>query len=289
VEVTKYQARLVEVITYIESNLDKDLDINKLCQRVHLSKYHFHRQCSVFFGVPLMTIVKLLRLKRAAYQLAYRNDKIVNIALTNGYESHEAFSRAFKKHFTQSPSDFRRSPDWTHWHSQYKAILKIRTKIMGDNVDFDVKVIDFPETLIATMEHRAAPNLIGNTIKQFIEWRKVNRLPPSKSKTFNLVYDDPHITAPENYRFDVGCSIKNAVEENTSGIVNKVIPNGKCAVIRHVGSDDAISLAIQYLYYAWLNNSNYEVRDFPLFFERVSFFPEVPENEMITDVYLPIK
>jgi AraC family transcriptional regulator len=286
---TKYQDRLVKVINYIEANLDIDLDIEKLCQLAYLSKYHFHRQCSVFFGMPIMSIVKILRLKRAAFQLAYRDEKIVNIALANGYESHEAFSRAFKKNFNQSPSDFRRSPDWSLWHSKYEPILKLRIKIMNNNVNVETKIVDFPKTLIATMEHRAAPNLIGMTIKKFIEWRKENKLPPSKSRTFNLVYDDPNITVPENYRFDVCCSIDHAIEENTYGIVNKVIPAGKCAVIRHIGSDDSIGLAVHYLYAEWLNNSNFEVRDFPIFFERVSFFPEVPENEMITDVYLPIK
>ena len=286
---TKYQERLVKVINYIEANLDLDLDTGKLCQFAYLSKYHFHRQCSIFFGMPVMSIVKLLRLKRAAYQLAYRDEKVVDIALANGYESHEAFSRAFKKIFNKSPSDFRRSPDWTLWSTQYEPILKLRTKVMSHNVNFDVKIVEFSETLIATMEHRASPNLIGNTINKFIEWRKSNRLPPSKSKTFNLVYDDPNITAPENYRFDLCCSIDEEIEKNSHGVVNKVIPTGKCAVVRHIGSDDTIGLAVQYLYSEWLNNSDFEIRDFPIFFERVSFFPEVSENEMITDVYLPIE
>ena len=87
---TKYQDRFVEVINYIEANLDRDLDIEKLCQLAHLSKYHFHRQCSAFFDMSVMSLVKLLRLKRAAYQLAYRDDeRVIDIALANGYESHE--------------------------------------------------------------------------------------------------------------------------------------------------------------------------------------------------------
>ena len=147
----KYQDRFVNVISFIEANLDIDLDIEKLCQLAYLSKYHFHRQCSVFFGMPIMSIVKILRLKRAAYQLAYRNEKIVNIALANGYESHEAFSRAFKKNFNQSPSDFRRSPDWSLWHSKYEPILKLRIRIMNNNVNVETKIVDFPKTLIATM------------------------------------------------------------------------------------------------------------------------------------------
>jgi AraC family transcriptional regulator len=289
------QDKFVKIINHIESNLDKKFNIDELCQLAYLSKYHFHRQCSAFFNMPVMAIVKLLRLKRTAYQLAYRDEKIIDIALMNGYESHQAFSRAFKQQFNQSPSSFRRSPDWAFWHSQYEPILKLRTKIkiMNDdanlNTSLNVDIIDFPETIIAVIEHRAAPKFIGKTIQKFIQWRKANKLAPNKSKTFNLVYDDPNITEPENYRFDVCCSIKHTIEENSYGVINKVIPAGKCAVIRHVGSDDSIGVAVRYLYEVWLNNTDVEIRDFPLFFERVSFFPEVPENEMVTDIYLPIK
>ncbi len=114
-------------------------------------------------------------------------------------------------------------------------------------------------------------------------------MPPSKNKTFNLVYDDPNLTVPDEYRFDICCSYNGEISSNDYGIVNKSIPAGKCAVVRHVGSDDSIGTAVNYLYSKWLNESGFEVRDFPIFFERVSFFPEVSEKEMITDIYLPIQ
>ncbi|MEX2961226.1 GyrI-like domain-containing protein [Microbulbifer sp. TYP-18] len=286
----KYQDRFCEVIRYIEANLDSALDIDKLCQLTYLSKYHFHRQCSAFFGISVMSLVKLLRLKRAAYQLAYRGDaKIVDIALANGYESHEAFCRAFKKLFNKSPSAFRRVPDWTLWYSKYEPISRLRIKLMKDQANFDVQLVEFPATLVAVMEHRGAPKLLGETIKKFIEWRKKNRLSPDKSKTFNLLYDDPNFTAPDEYRFDLCCSIEKKVKEDTNGILNKVIPAGTCAVIRHIGSDDSLGVAVSYLYSRWLAKSDYQLRDFPVFLERISFFPEITENEIITDIYLPIE
>lgn len=161
---------------------------------------------------------------------------------------------------------------------------------MNDHSEFNVDVADFPQTSIAVMEHREAPNLLGGTIKKFIKWRKLNGLSPEKSRTFNLIHDDPNITAPKDYQFDLACSITNTnlVEENEYGVINKVIPAGKCALVRHIGSDDSIGVIVNFLYSNWLLSSGFEVRDFPLFFERVSFFPEVAENEMITDIYLPI-
>lgn len=290
IKMVKYKDRFIDVLSYVEASLDRDIDIEKICQLTSLSKYHFHRQCSAFFGMPVMSLVKLLRLKRAAYQLAYRSEtKVVDVALACGYESHEGFCRAFKKIFNQSPSGFSLTPDWTPWHSKYEPILKLRTKIMTDEPNLNVEIVEFPETRIATMEHRGAPDLLGNTIKKFIEWRKKNRFPPSKSKTFNLLYDDPNVTAPDEYRLDLCCSIEYEVEDSHEGIINKVIPKGRCAVIRHIGSDDYLNVLINYFYSTWLEESHYELREFPIFLERIHFFPEYSENEVITDIYLPVK
>ncbi|MGR6874719.1 AraC family transcriptional regulator [Pseudomonas sp. HK3] len=283
------QDRFVEVAKYIESHLDDDLDVEALCQLAAISKYHFHRQCSAFFGVPVITFVKMLRLKRAAYQLAYRDSKkIIDIALGNGYDSHEAFSRSFKNVFQQTPTQFRCLPDWTAWNIQYEPILELRAKIMDVKANFKVEIIDFPKILIATMEHIGVPRLLGQTIKKFITWRKDNGLSPNKSRTFNLVYDDPSIIAEQDYRFDLACEVKQAVDEKSGDIINKVIPAGQCARIRYTGSDDAIGLAVDYLYSNWLADSDYDVRDFPVYFERIRFFPEVSEHDMVTDIYLPI-
>lgn len=287
---SKHEDRFIKIVSYIEANLDADLDVSELSRLTCLSKFHFHRQCSAFFGISVISLVKLMRLKRAAYQLAFRDSgNILDIALANGYESHEAFSRVFKKHFALSPSDFRESPDWTPWYKNYEPILKLRSKIMRNTVEFNVQIVEFPDTNIAVMEHRGAPNLLGKTIQRFINWRKLNRLPPRRSRTFNLLYDDPKLIAPEDFRFDLCCSVNREVDRNEYGVFNSVIPEGKCAVVRHIGSDDTIDQVVNFLFSDWLRDSNFEVRDYPLFLERVSFFPEVPENEMITDIYLPIR
>lgn len=287
---SKSQKRFLEVISHIESNIENELDVDRLCQLTHMSRHHFHRQCSAFFGVPVMSLVKRLRLKRAAYQLAYRDQKrLIDIALENGYESHEAFSRTFKKYFGTSPSAFRKSPDWNSWHSHYEPVLHMRSKIMTEQTDYQVEIVDFPEISLATMIHRGAPELLGKTISRFIQWRKMNKLPPSKSRTFNLVYDDPAVTTPENYRFGLGCEITGSMDKHSDEVVLTVIPAGKCAVLRHNGSDDALEPAIQYLYSYWLQNSDYTVRDFPLFLERITLFPEVTEDKVITDIYLPVQ
>ena len=67
------------------------------------------------------------------------------------------------------------------------------------------------------------------------------------------------------------------------------IPAGRCALLRHVGSDDQLGRSIRYLYANWLPASGEELRDFPLFMRRVTFFPDVPDSEAVTDIYLPLR
>ena len=286
-----YSSRFIDVIEYIDANLDDKLDVDVLCRQASLSKYHFHRQCSAYFGVSIMQVVKLLRLKRAAYQLAYRADemKIIDIALTAGYDSHEAFSRAFKRVFEQSPTAFKHAPNWTYWHTNYDLIRQLRTNNVNPSKHYEVTIQAFPETQLAVLEHKGSPALLGKSIQQFITWRKANRLPPNKHRTFNLLYNDPNITPPDEYRFGLGCEIQSGVEDNEYQIRNDNIPEGLCAVIRHQGSDDALGPAIHYLFVQWLDSSEYSLREFPIFLERVSFFPEVAEHEAITDIFLPIE
>ena len=65
-------------------------------------------------------------------------------------------------------------------------------------------------------------------------------------------------------------------------------PSGRCAVLRHHGSDDRLGEAIRYLYAGWLPGSGEDTRDFPLFMQRLKFFPDVPEAEATTDIFLPL-
>jgi AraC family transcriptional regulator len=153
-----------------------------------------------------------------------------------------------------------------------------------------VNIVHFPETNIAALEHRGDPALIGDTIKTFVRWRKERKLSPKVSKTFNIFYVDAEDVPPEQFRMDVCVSITtDAIGPNDVGVVAKVIPAGRCAKLRHVGSDEALDAAIGFLYTQWLPQSGEELRDFPLFLERMTFFPDVPEHEAVVEIYLPLR
>jgi AraC family transcriptional regulator len=150
-----------------------------------------------------------------------------------------------------------------------------------------VQILDFPGVTVATLEHRGDPRQLGDSIRRFIEWRKRTGLHPRNSATYNILYDDLTTTAPIEFRFDL-CAATDGEVALEPGIVLKEIPAGRCARLRVTGGDDAMSAAVRFLYSQWLPASGAELRDFPLFLQRVHFYPDVPEHEQVIDLFLPL-
>nr|WP_246463288.1 AraC family transcriptional regulator [Nitrospirillum iridis] len=251
------------------------------------SPHHFHRQFTALLGVPPGRYVQLVRLKRATWRLAFRDAPVLEVALDSGYQGPEAFTRAFRQQTGQSPSAFRRQPDWAAWQAGYRPVSDIRRNFMTDAFA-PVRVIDAPDIPVAVLEHRGDPATLGDSVRSFIQWRRAAGLAPRLSATYNIFHDDPDQTDPADFRLDI-CAAAARVPANDLGVRAGIIPGGRCAVLRHVGTDEGFGAAIRHLYADWLPSSGQDLRDFPLYCQRVAFFPDVPEHEAITDIFLPLK
>jgi AraC-like DNA-binding protein/predicted transcriptional regulator YdeE len=105
--------RLNNTIEYIEANLDKNIHLELLACKFALSKYHFHRIFKALIGDPPFRYIEKRRLSRAAADLIETNKRIIDIAFDYGFNSHESFIRSFKKKFSLTPSQFRKTkPDF---------------------------------------------------------------------------------------------------------------------------------------------------------------------------------
>ena len=146
-----------------------------------------------------------------------------------------------------------------------------------------VDIVKFAPTRVACYEHRGPRWQLGQSIRKFVEWRQQNQLPRRVSATFNVFYDATDTC------IDLCAATEKDIDTNAFGVVAKTIPGGRCAVLRHIGSDNTLGQSVAYLCGEWLEQSGEQLRDFPLFCERVDFFPDVPEDEAVTDIYLPLR
>jgi AraC family transcriptional regulator len=97
---TSYEVRIARVCEYINQNLNEPLTPEAMSDVAAFSKYHFHRVFVAYSGMSVTKFIQLARLRRASYRLAFEEHKrIIDVALEAGFESPEAFSRAFKRTF----------------------------------------------------------------------------------------------------------------------------------------------------------------------------------------------
>lgn len=153
----------------------------------------------------------------------------------------------------------------------------------------DVSIIDFPTTRVGVFEHKGDPGLVNQSAATFIEWRQATGLSTQAQKrTFGIPYQDPNEVEPEQFEFDICGEVSHPIADNPQGVIEKTLPGGRCAVLRHYGSHEALATTVYKLYRDWLPESGEHLRDFPCFFEYHNFLPDVNECDLVTDVFLPI-
>lgn len=101
----EWQSGMNAVINYIEENLDKEINYEIMARMLGCSVYEFSRVFSFVTGVTIAEYIKRRRLSVAAIELQTGNEKIIDIALKYGYESHSSFTRAFRNLHGVSPKE----------------------------------------------------------------------------------------------------------------------------------------------------------------------------------------
>jgi AraC family transcriptional regulator len=99
-----WMQKMNNAVAYIENHLDDEIDYGEVAKIAYCSVYHFQRFFSFIAEVPLSEYIRRRRLTVAAFELQHSNAKIIDVALKYGYESPEAFARAFKNMHSIAPT-----------------------------------------------------------------------------------------------------------------------------------------------------------------------------------------
>ena len=92
---------------YIREHINEPLNRERLAAVAGFSVPHFHRVFTAHVGESAASYVRRLRLERAGRKLRMGAVDITEVALAAGYDTHAAFSKAFKQQFGLSPREFR--------------------------------------------------------------------------------------------------------------------------------------------------------------------------------------
>src|SRR5689334_3934327 len=97
----------LHLIAEIVRDDEGDVTLSSLATRAGRSASHVHKSFKAFAGETPKRLAQRVRLERAATELATSRSTILAIALAAGFESHEVFSRAFRRQFGVTPRLFR--------------------------------------------------------------------------------------------------------------------------------------------------------------------------------------
>ncbi|UJF32956.1 AraC family transcriptional regulator [Paenibacillus hexagrammi] len=89
-------ANMNHALAYIEEHLSEEIDLKEASRLAYCSEYHFSRMFSFLAGITLSEYIRRRRLTLAAFELQTTHSKVIDVALKYGYQSADAFSRAFQ-------------------------------------------------------------------------------------------------------------------------------------------------------------------------------------------------
>lgn len=286
----KELSSLEKAIAYIEDHLNENIGLSDVSQEIGYSYYHMTRLFSSVLGESVGRYINRRRLYSASEKLIHSRQRIIDIALDSGFESPEAFSRAFKSVFGSSPAAYRKIG--------LNLVTKAKRKLapedvchIANNISRSPEMLLQEEIKIAGI--RGTATLSNNQFPQL--WERF--LCDNKS-----IYDSMGIgyaicetkqtsyTKEGDVQFSVmvGSPVESFAHLPQT-LASKTLKAGRYAVFTHRGTFANLSKTYQYVFGTWLPATKEELddrEDFEVYEGKVFSFDD-PNNEV--KIYIPIK
>ncbi|MDL2229086.1 AraC family transcriptional regulator [Treponema sp. OttesenSCG-928-L16] len=289
-----YRQSLERAIVYIEEHLGEDIKVEEVAREAGYSYYHLTRQFSAILGESLGSYIKKRRLADAAKKLIYSDRKVIDIALENGFDSPEAFSRAFKAVYKASPLEYR--------HNRFDTFISGKERLDAGllehlirNVTVHPVIVELPSIKVAGI--RGETTLKDNKLPQL--WARFNSLvgeiPHKKEKPRGFgICEACHENSLYSMNKDILFTEVAGVEvESFDGLPDKFaakeIPGGRYAVFTHRGTLSRLPQTFNYIWGTWFLSDGEEMdwrEDFELYDERFLGYDH-PGSEL--DLYIPVR
>jgi len=297
--VSDHIKRVNKAIQYIDAHLDSELSLDVIAGIANFSPYHFHRIFKSIVNEPLNGYITRKRIeKTAAVLMRQKQVSITELYTKYGFSSNSSFTRAFKKFYGVSPTEFRANcPDRfskiskTDSKNGQKAVLfEPYICSMGEQkiqaMDANIEVKEMPELNVACIAH-VLHNNISAAYKRLLEWAgEKGLLRDGDIQPLTIYHDSFKITAPDKVRMSA-CLILNEPTIVDSEIGLATISKGKYVVGHYEIKPDDFG-AVWGELFVWLNKNGYKKSDKDVFEIYHNDFTRHPENLSTVDFYIPI-
>jgi AraC family transcriptional regulator len=246
-----------KALWFIESHFGQDITLDDIASVGGVSRYHMSRAFTLVMGHPALQYMRGRRLTEAARALAAGAPDILTVALEAGYNSHEAFTRAFRDQFGVTPES-------------------IRAQRNLDNIQL-VEPIKMNETLLESLDpprfENAAQLLVAGLCERYscesssgipALWQRfgpyIGRIPGQIGRVaYGVRYN-----TDDAGNFDYLCAVQVEDFSKLSSEWTRLrIPARRYAVFTHPGHVSGIRRTWTTIFNKWLPESGHRVADAP--------------------------
>jgi len=274
-----YIQRINKVVAYINNHLDETLDLKTLANEAALSDFHFHRIFKALKGEAIGGYITRLRLEATARLLRYTALTIEEIAFNIGYETPASLSKAFKKQYGISPTEYRTNKDT---YIMKKEIINPDLALKAPKI-----VTLEPKNLIYVALTGAYGSLdYGKAYEQLWAVIKAQKLFTKGIESICISYDDPKITEGSLQRSDVCLAIHKSATPQEE-VSCKTLAGGKYAVFFYQGCYENLSQVYDTAV-RWVIDQQYTLREEPFFEKYLNDARRTPKEKLKTEIHIPI-
>lgn len=281
-----YRDRVARVIAHIVAHPLAEHRLHDLAAVAHFSPYHFHRVYSSIAGETVAATVRRVRLALATRLLEQGGQSITQVAMEVGYDSPQAFTRAFSQFTGQSPRAFQR--DMQRVALGTAANAKANADPNADCAAQHapaVQIIERPAQRLLALRHQGPLATIPHTHR-----RLYLQCGQHATQTLGASCGDPRDAA--SFQYFAAAALPEpwaASVEELPGVKWLDIPAGRYARQTLVGRYARINAAITALYARWLPGSGYEPDDRPTLEHYLNSPRNAAQADLRTDLLIPIR
>lgn len=270
----RYRERIARVVAAIARDPMAQRSLDDWAALAHFSPFHFHRIYRGMTGETVAATVRRLRLARAARLLGAGRVSVTQIALGVGYESPQAFTRAFREFTGHAPREFR---------SRIGAMGAFVAPVPGiASAQTGPRIVERPAKQAIALRHVGPTATIAHTHRHLQRQLAQTRV----SEYLGVAWGDADEASVFCY---MAAAVLPGDEPAPAGFETIALPAGLFALHSIHGPYTQITAAVSVLYTSWLPASGFEPDDGPL----IEVYHQATRDASAvlphTDLLLPIK
>lgn len=286
----EYRAAIDVVTSYIQTHIGDPLKLDHLAVLAGFSPYHFHRIFSALTGETVAEHVRRVRLATAVQRLMHTDNPVTEIALTSGYETPAAFTKAFRQRFGVTPTALRTMKR----EAAYTILLEQPTPQPANTRRVRPEIRALPDLRILYVrgwgmvdyDFKVAADAAFTKLACYLHEQKLTE---AFTATLGITPDDYDVVPHDQCRFDAGVILKDGVAiAPTGNVAIQVLPAGRWAVFQHKGPYNTLWQSWNVAYRDWLPRSGERPRDVPPVEVYLNNINNTPSEQLRTEILIPI-